>query len=132
MQTIETKVIASTAGSGAGAAVASFALWLLGVMFFGAPAAADHAGAAVGAVPSPVSVLVGVTLTAVGGFVTGYAAPHTGRADALTDPAPGRHATDAPTEVVGSATLPPTDDLNSGQYAQADTGQFPAHGDPAG
>lgn len=121
MQTIETKVIAAAAGSGGGAAVGSFVLWLLGVAAWGAPSAADHAGQAMAAVPSPVSALVLVILAAAGGLTSGYAAPHTSRlpkaaADGYPPDASGRHAaTDLP-PAPDPGALPATEDLNTAAY----------------
>lgn len=128
MRAIETKVIAGAAGGGGGAAVASFTLWLLGVVFWSAPAAADHAGDAVAAVPSPVAVLVGVVLTAAGGFLSGYAAPHTNRTATEAEPTPaGRHASDAAPVV----TLSTTDDLNTPELLGTDPPQpTPVQPDP--
>jgi hypothetical protein len=79
---IETKVVAATAGSGAGGVLATFTTWLLGVYVWGASPAADQAEAAVAAVPTPVAALVVVIVTAVGALIAGYAAPHTSRLDA--------------------------------------------------
>jgi hypothetical protein len=84
--TIETKVIAAAAGAGGGGAVSGFVLWLLGVLFWGAPSDANHAAQAAAAVPGPVSALVAVVLVILGAFLAGYAAPHTPRPDLHATP----------------------------------------------
>ena len=94
---VEAKVLAATAGSGAGAAIVTFLLWLLGVECWGASASAVHAPAAIAAVPGPVSGLVAIVVTAGAAAVAGYAAPHTPR-PAVPGPSP------APT---GSVITPP-------------------------
>ena len=88
MRVIETKVIAAAAGSGAGAAVGSFLLWLLGVVVWHMPDTAAHATDAVAAVPGPVSAVVLAGLSIAGSAVGGYAAPHTSRPDLTSSPAP--------------------------------------------
>jgi hypothetical protein len=79
MSTIESKVIAATAGSGAGAAVSAFVLWLLGITVWHVPNTADSAGSAISAVPTPVAGLIAIVLAVAGAFLAGYAAPHTDR-----------------------------------------------------
>lgn len=79
LSTIETKVIAAAAGSGLGAASATFILWALGVAVWNVPSAANRVTDAVAAVPAPVSALVAIVVTLVGAFTAGYAAPHTSR-----------------------------------------------------
>ena len=86
MKLIETKVIAAAAGSGAGAAVGSFLLWLLGVVVWHMPDTAAHATDAVAAVPGPVSAVVLAGLAIAGSAVGGYAAPHTPRPDLSAAP----------------------------------------------
>jgi len=76
-QRIESKVIAATGGSGAGAVLASFVLWLLGVTVWHVGFAADKAEQAVAAVPSPVAGLILLIVSALGALGAGYAAPHT-------------------------------------------------------
>lgn len=66
------KVLAATVGGGAGATVAAFLLWLLGVLAWGAPATADAATAAVAAVPAPVAGVVLLGVSAAGAFIAGY------------------------------------------------------------
>jgi hypothetical protein len=88
MKTLETKVIAAAAGSGAGAALASFVLWLLGVTAFHASPAADAAAKAVASVPEPVGGIVGIGLTVALTALAGYLAPHTARPDLATAAAP--------------------------------------------
>ena len=74
-------MIAATAGSGLGAAVSAFLLWLLGVTAFGASSNADQVAKAVAAVPEPVGALLAILIAIGGAFVGGYAAPHTSRPD---------------------------------------------------
>lgn len=78
---IEAKVVAAAAGSGVGAAVGTFLLWLLGVTVWGQPVAADAAAKAVSAVPGPVAGLLVIVVSVVGAALGGYRAPHTARAD---------------------------------------------------
>lgn len=88
--TIESKVIASAAGSGLGGAVGTFVLWLLGVGVWHASNSASAAAQAVSAVPAPVSELTVVLLAVGGAFLAGYVAPHTSRV-------PGAHSADSAT-----------------------------------
>lgn len=74
---VEAKVLAATVGSGAGSAVGTFLLWLLGVLVWHQPDGADKAGDAIGAVPSPVAGLLLVVVSAAGAAVAGWLAPHT-------------------------------------------------------
>jgi len=74
---VEAKVLAATIGSGAGGAVGTFTLWLLGVLVWHQPSAADKAGDAIGAVPSPVAGLLLVVVSAIGAAFAGWLAPHT-------------------------------------------------------
>lgn len=83
---IETKVIAATAGSGFGAACSSFLLWDLGVNFWGVSNTAGAAGAAIAAVPAPVSVVVALLVSAGCTALAGYATPHTHRPDLTVTP----------------------------------------------
>ena len=84
MSSIETKVIAATAGSGLGAALSAFFLWIVGVFAFGASFAADQVPKALAAVPEPVGALLAILVAILGAFVGGYAAPHTHRPDLST------------------------------------------------
>ena len=77
MNKVETKVVAATAGSGAGAVLASFGLWMLGVTVWHVDSGADHAGEAVAAVPSPVAGLILLVVSGLGAAVAGWLAPHT-------------------------------------------------------
>lgn len=89
MTTIETKVIAAAAGSGLGAAISSFLLWVLGVAVFGASSSADQVTKALAAVPEPVGGLLAILITIGSGFLGGYIAPHTYRPDlTVTTPPP--------------------------------------------
>ncbi len=83
VQKIETKVIAATAGGGAGAAVGQFILWLLAVLFWHANNSAGAAAEAIAQVPGPVATIVTLVVAAIGVFVGGYAAPHTARPDLI-------------------------------------------------
>jgi hypothetical protein len=84
---IETKVIAAAGGAGLGGAVGTFALWLLGVLFWGSPASADKATVAVASVPEPVGALIVIVVSLVGAAFAGYRAPHTPRPDLHAAPA---------------------------------------------
>lgn len=75
----ETKVVAGAAGSGAGAALGTFTLWLLGVTVWHVPNTADKAGDAIGAVPTPVAALLLLVVSAFGSYLAGYLAPHSFR-----------------------------------------------------
>ena len=81
LSTIETKVIAAASGSGLGAAVGTFLLWLLGVTIWGVPFDATSAPRAVAAVPEPVGALLVIVVAVVGAGLAGYAAPHSPRPD---------------------------------------------------
>ena len=82
IQKVETKVIAATAGGGAGGVVGTFVLWVLGAWLWRAGWGADQVDAALAAVPGPVSALVPLILGAAGAFIGGYSAPHTERTEA--------------------------------------------------
>jgi hypothetical protein len=84
MSSIETKVIAAAAGSGLGAALSAFLLWIVGVFAFGASSAADQVPKALAAVPEPVGALLAILVAILGAFIGGYAAPHTSRPDLST------------------------------------------------
>ena len=84
MSNIETKVIAAAAGSGLGAALSAFLLWVLGVTAFGAPGNADQVAKALAAVPEPVGALLAILVAIGGAFIGGYVAPHTHRPDLTT------------------------------------------------
>jgi hypothetical protein len=96
MKTIETKVWAAVAGSGVGASVSAFLLWILGVTVWGQSNAADKAVNAITAVPAPVAGLLTVAVTILGTFVSGYAAPHTTRAVDYSTPTTPVDATALP------------------------------------
>ncbi len=81
MPTVESKVYAATLGSGAGAILSGFLLWVLGVTFWHSGSSATNAVAAAAAVPAPVAALVALVLTIGGTFASGFAAPHTSRPD---------------------------------------------------
>jgi hypothetical protein len=85
---VETKVVAATVGSGGGAAIGTFGLWLLGVTVWHESNAADNASNAIAAVPAPVSGLLLLVVAGVGAYVSGWLAPHTSRTDAPVLPAP--------------------------------------------
>lgn len=79
-QVIETKIIAAAAGSGAGAAVSAFVLYLIGAGLYHASWTTDSGADAIKAVPIPVSGIVALLLVIVGAAGAGYGAPHTERA----------------------------------------------------
>jgi hypothetical protein len=81
---IETKVIAAAAGSGLGAALSTFLLWILGVTAFGASSGADQVAKALAAVPEPVGALLAILVGIGGAGIGGYVAPHTSRPDLAT------------------------------------------------
>ncbi len=83
---IEVKVIAGAAGGGGGAAFGTFVIWLLGVLVWGAPSSASHAGDAIAAVPVPVSGLIAILVAAAASAMAGYAAPHTSRPPPIPPP----------------------------------------------
>jgi hypothetical protein len=80
----EAKVKASSVGAAVGGAVATFALWLLGCVLWGAPWDADAADVAILAVPSPVAALVVLGVPAGVAYAAGWRARHTPRG-------PGEH-----------------------------------------
>lgn len=78
---IESKVYAATVGTGAGAIVSAFVLWLLGVTVWGVAFTANAATDAIAAVPAPISGMVGLLITVAGSFAGGYLGDHTERPD---------------------------------------------------
>ncbi len=84
MGNIETKVIAAAAGSGLGAALSAFLLWIVGVLAFGASSAADQVPKALAAVPEPVGALLAILVAICAAGIGGYVAPHTHRPDLPT------------------------------------------------
>lgn len=78
---IEAKTKAAGVGGAAGGALATFVLWLLGCLLWGAPWDADTAGAAILAVPSPVAALVVLGVPAAVAYGVSYQAKHTRRPD---------------------------------------------------
>jgi hypothetical protein len=76
---VETKVVAATAGSGVGAVVGTFAIWLLGVTVWNQSNASDNASAAIAAVPAPVQGIVLLGISTILAFLSGLLAPHTPR-----------------------------------------------------
>ena len=109
MSTIETKVIAATAGSGLGAALSAFFLWIVGVFAFGASSSADQVPKALAAVPEPVGALLAILVAILGAFVGGFAAPHTHRPD-LTTPLEAVLTTTTGTVVTAPPVLTQTSD----------------------
>ncbi len=85
---VEAKVYAATLGGGAGTILSQFLLWVLGVLFWHASGAAEHAVAAAAAVPQPVAGLIDLILAVGGAFLGGYLAPHTPRSELLPVPEP--------------------------------------------
>lgn len=78
---IESKVKASAVGAGAGAAVGSAVLWLLGVLVWDAPNSAEAANDAMAAVPGPIAAVVLFGVASAVSFLAGRAARHTFRPD---------------------------------------------------
>jgi len=76
---VEAKVYAATIGTGAGAVVSAFIVWLLGVIVWRAPFTAPGAAEAVASVPGPVTAIVGLVITVGSSFIGGYWAKHTPR-----------------------------------------------------
>ena len=76
---VEAKVYAATIGTGAGAVVSAFVVWLLGVLIWAAPFTAPGATEAVAAVPGPVVAIVSLVITVGSTFLGGYVAKHTPR-----------------------------------------------------
>lgn len=75
---IETKVISATGGAiGGGGVISTFALWLLGAIFWHGGWSADTASTAIGAVPGPVQALTIAVVAGISTYVAGYLAPHT-------------------------------------------------------
>lgn len=107
---VETKVVAGTAGAGAGAVISQFILWMLGCWAWGAPWAAGKAADAVAAVPGPVSGLVVLVVTVIGAYGAGWLAPHTPRpapTPAVTPPKPVKLVhPDAGLDVLHTEPLP--------------------------
>lgn len=69
---VSPKAIASTGGAGAGALVATFVTWLLGISVWDASSSSDRVADALAAVPSPVSALVALLISGVGAAVSGW------------------------------------------------------------
>lgn len=74
---IETKVYGAVVGTALGGALATFLVWLLGVLVWHAPNTAAAADDALRAVPYPVSGLLLALLGLAGTAVGGYSAPRT-------------------------------------------------------
>jgi hypothetical protein len=90
----EAKVWAGTVGSGVGATVGSFVVWILGVLLWHASSDADQATSAIGSVPAPVAAMVFLAITVGSTYVGGYLAKHTPRPqpevdDVVPDPRGG-------------------------------------------
>ena len=66
MRNLEAKVIAAAAGSGLGAALSAFLLWVVGVLGFGASSAAEQVPKALASVPEPVGALLAILVAIVG------------------------------------------------------------------
>lgn len=83
-QPTEGKVWSAATGGTAGATLAAFLTWVLGITVWGAPSDADGALAAIAAVPWPVVGVLGLALTFGGGYVSGWLAKHSPRPPELT------------------------------------------------
>jgi hypothetical protein len=108
MSNIETKVIAAAAGSGLGAALSAFLLWVLGITAFGASSAADQVPKALAAVPEPVGALLAILVAIGAAGIGGYVAPHTHRPDLATPLEAVLSAVVAPVDPVGPNAPTPT------------------------
>lgn len=69
---ISPKVVAASAGAGAGAAISTLINWLLGVFVWQQPATAAGVADAISAVPSPVSAIILLLVTIAGAGGAGY------------------------------------------------------------
>ena len=78
-QPTEGKVWSAATGGTAGATLAAFLTWVLGITVWGAPSDADGALAAIAAVPWPVVGVLGLALTFGGGYISGWLAKHSPR-----------------------------------------------------
>jgi hypothetical protein len=76
---VEGKVWGATVGTGAGAVVGAFLVWLLGVIITGSPLTSDAESDAVAAVPFRVAAFIFLLVTVGGSFIGGYRAKHTPR-----------------------------------------------------
>lgn len=76
---IETKVIAATTGSGVGAAIGVFIIWLLGVLVWHGSSTSAEVANTMAAVPTPVADLILIAISVGSAFLGGYVAPHTHR-----------------------------------------------------
>lgn len=75
----EPKVAAATGSAGLASLLATYIIWQLGVLVFGASSDASKALDAMAAVPYPVSGLLLALLPALGAYVAGWLAPHAAR-----------------------------------------------------
>lgn len=69
---VSPKAIAATGGAGAGAVVATFITWLVGISVWNAPSSSDKVADALAAVPYPASALIALVISAVGAAVSGW------------------------------------------------------------
>jgi hypothetical protein len=69
---VSPKVVASAAGAGLGTALSSLIVWLLGVLVWNQPWTAAAVNDAIAAVPTPVSGLVFLLVTAASAAGPGY------------------------------------------------------------
>ncbi len=69
---ISPKIVAASAGAGAGAVVSTLILWIIGVVAYHIPADAESVSAAVAAVPSPITAAIGLLLVIAGAAIPGY------------------------------------------------------------
>ena len=71
---VSPKVVAATAGAGAGATLSTLLIWILGVTFWKQPATAAAVSDAIAAVPSPVSGLLLLLVTSSSAAVPAFKA----------------------------------------------------------
>lgn len=69
---VSPKVIAASAGAGAGGVISTFVLWLLGVTYWHEPNGADNVAKALAAVPSPVAAIITLVIGALVAAVAGW------------------------------------------------------------
>jgi hypothetical protein len=69
---ISPKAVASTGGAGLGAAIGTLITWILGVTFWDASSAAQHANDAINAVPTPVSAVIVLVVPAAVAAISGW------------------------------------------------------------
>lgn len=133
------KVIASTAGGGAGAAFGTLAVYVIGVFCPGGSFDASTVDKTLAAVPWPIAAVVPILLAAAGAYLSGHHAPHQARLEDVTEAmaryvvgdnelAPAAHDV-APEPEAAAPVGPPEDD----EITDDDPGDVPVanEGNPA-